>query len=188
MAEHCSIPWLSPPLDLSASPESVLDNIQARTKRRILEMATVIVSWFLYFYIFGLHGTCELIHCHIWYVVNETSVIRWNYGDPQLGSCKETIQGGNHFRYWVQNGPGGNRWSFLPSGLEYDVTDLILFELVVPFSWLYRMSCLSTVRLFSVFSPNLALIFFFSVSHDIIPNGYNLARLKHRILHGDLSC
>ncbi|KAF5317563.1 hypothetical protein D9619_013127 [Psilocybe cf. subviscida] len=40
--------------------------------------------------------------------LNETAVIRWNYGDPQLGSCTETIQGGNHFRYWVQNGPEAN--------------------------------------------------------------------------------
>ncbi|KIM40952.1 hypothetical protein M413DRAFT_445725 [Hebeloma cylindrosporum] len=39
---------------------------------------------------------------------NKTAVIRWNYGDAQLGACKETIQGGNHFRYWVQNGPAGN--------------------------------------------------------------------------------
>ncbi|KAF9533197.1 hypothetical protein CPB83DRAFT_942859 [Crepidotus variabilis] len=39
---------------------------------------------------------------------NETAVIRWNYGDPQLGSCKETVQGGNHFRYWVQDGPNTN--------------------------------------------------------------------------------
>jgi len=35
---------------------------------------------------------------------NETAVIRYNYGDPALGSCKESVQGGNHFRYWVQNG------------------------------------------------------------------------------------
>lgn len=41
--------------------------------------------------------------------VNETGVIRLNYGDAQLGACKETIQGGNHFRYWIQNGPQGNR-------------------------------------------------------------------------------
>ncbi|KAL0961222.1 hypothetical protein HGRIS_006189 [Hohenbuehelia grisea] len=40
--------------------------------------------------------------------LNETAVMRWNYGDPALGSCKETIMGGNHFRYWVQNGPSGN--------------------------------------------------------------------------------
>jgi len=39
---------------------------------------------------------------------NETAVIRYNYGDPALGTCQETIQGGNHFRYWVQNGPQRN--------------------------------------------------------------------------------
>lgn len=39
---------------------------------------------------------------------NETGVIRWAYGDPELGTCKETIQGGNHFRYWVQDGPSAN--------------------------------------------------------------------------------
>lgn len=37
--------------------------------------------------------------------LNETAVIRWDYGDPQLGTCRETIEGGAHFRYWVQNGP-----------------------------------------------------------------------------------
>ncbi|KIY69251.1 hypothetical protein CYLTODRAFT_420859 [Cylindrobasidium torrendii FP15055 ss-10] len=36
--------------------------------------------------------------------VNETAVIRYDYGDPQLGTCTETIKGGNHFRYWVQDG------------------------------------------------------------------------------------
>lgn len=42
-------------------------------------------------------------------LVNETAVIRWNYGDPQLGSCKETIEGGSHFRYWVQDGSKADR-------------------------------------------------------------------------------
>jgi len=40
--------------------------------------------------------------------LNETAVIRWDYGDPSLGTCKETIEGGNHFRYWVQDGSAGN--------------------------------------------------------------------------------
>lgn len=40
--------------------------------------------------------------------LNETATIRWDYGDPQLGTCKETIEGGDHFRYWVQNGPEAN--------------------------------------------------------------------------------
>uniref|UniRef100_A0A8H7XQU2 Uncharacterized protein n=2 Tax=Psilocybe cubensis TaxID=181762 RepID=A0A8H7XQU2_PSICU len=59
---------------------------------------------------------------------NETSVIRWNYGDPQLGSCKETIEGGNHFRYWVQDGPSANSGAIfmavsyeLPLNLGHDI-------------------------------------------------------------------
>ncbi|KAG6854545.1 hypothetical protein C0991_005457 [Blastosporella zonata] len=40
--------------------------------------------------------------------LNETAVIRWDYGDPQLGTCKETIQGGDHFRYWMQDGSEAN--------------------------------------------------------------------------------
>ncbi|KAF8876204.1 hypothetical protein CPB84DRAFT_1689262 [Gymnopilus junonius] len=69
--------------------------------------------------------------------LNETAVIRWDYGDPQLGTCQETIQGGNHFRYWIQNGPSGN------SG-----------------------------AIFMALSYELPI----SLQHDIIPNGYNLAR------------
>jgi len=40
--------------------------------------------------------------------LNETAVIRYDYGDPSLGTCKETVDGGNHFRYWVQNGSKAN--------------------------------------------------------------------------------
>ncbi|KAI0322381.1 hypothetical protein OF83DRAFT_799235 [Amylostereum chailletii] len=40
--------------------------------------------------------------------LNETAVIRWNYGDPSIGTCKESVIGGNHFRYWVQDGKNGN--------------------------------------------------------------------------------
>ncbi|KAF8895569.1 hypothetical protein BD779DRAFT_1434060 [Infundibulicybe gibba] len=59
---------------------------------------------------------------------NETSVIRWNYGDAALGACKETIQGGNHFRYWVQNGRSGNSGAIfmavsyeLPIAQQHDI-------------------------------------------------------------------
>ena len=45
---------------------------------------------------------------HPSFAENETAVIRYDYGDPSLGTCQETIQGGNHFRYWVQNGPQRN--------------------------------------------------------------------------------
>ncbi|CEL62673.1 hypothetical protein RSOLAG1IB_05029 [Rhizoctonia solani AG-1 IB] len=38
--------------------------------------------------------------------VNETAVMRYNYKDPYVGSCRETIEGGNHFRYWIQESTG----------------------------------------------------------------------------------
>ncbi|KAK0202164.1 hypothetical protein DFS33DRAFT_1444033 [Desarmillaria ectypa] len=41
-------------------------------------------------------------------LLNQTAVMRYNYGDPSVGTCTETVQGGNHFRYWVQNGDGAN--------------------------------------------------------------------------------
>lgn len=40
--------------------------------------------------------------------MNETAELRWDYGDPSLGTCEESIQGGDHFRYWVQNGKSAN--------------------------------------------------------------------------------
>ena len=58
---------------------------------------------------FLLHILCYPLYCS---TVNETSEIRWNYGDAQLGACKETVEGGTHFRYWIQNGPQGNRCVF----------------------------------------------------------------------------
>ncbi|KAJ3871612.1 hypothetical protein F5879DRAFT_430342 [Lentinula edodes] len=37
-------------------------------------------------------------------LINQTGVMRWDYGNVQTGTCEETIDGGNHFRYWIQNG------------------------------------------------------------------------------------
>ncbi|KAH8104647.1 hypothetical protein BXZ70DRAFT_921860 [Cristinia sonorae] len=54
--------------------------------------------------------------------LNETAVIRWNYGDPELGSCRETIEGGNHFRFWVQDGPEGKSGAiFLATSYEMPI-------------------------------------------------------------------
>ncbi|KAF8527345.1 hypothetical protein JB92DRAFT_2867069 [Gautieria morchelliformis] len=68
---------------------------------------------------------------------NETAVIRYNYGDPSLGSCKESVEGGNHFRYWVQDGPKANSGAIFMA---------VSYELPA------------------------------SSSHDLIFDGYNLAR------------
>lgn len=31
-------------------------------------------------------------------------VLRFNYYSPYVGTCRETFEGGNHFRWWKQNG------------------------------------------------------------------------------------
>lgn len=50
-----------------------------------------------------------LFHLDVfWSTVNQTAEIRWDYGNVQLGTCEETIEGGNHIRYWIQNGPDAN--------------------------------------------------------------------------------
>ncbi|WFD01557.1 hypothetical protein MOBT1_000225 [Malassezia obtusa] len=36
-------------------------------------------------------------------------VLRWNYGIPSVGTCRETIQGGNHFR-WDSDLYAGIEW------------------------------------------------------------------------------
>jgi hypothetical protein len=38
--------------------------------------------------------------------VTQNAELRWDFGDPYIGSCKETFQGGLHLRYWVQNNTG----------------------------------------------------------------------------------
>ncbi|KAJ7606554.1 hypothetical protein DFH06DRAFT_239516 [Mycena polygramma] len=54
--------------------------------------------------------------------VNETAVLRWDYGDPSLGTCTETIKGGNHFRYWVQNGKSADSGAiFLATSYEMPI-------------------------------------------------------------------
>ncbi|TFK52349.1 hypothetical protein OE88DRAFT_1657558 [Heliocybe sulcata] len=68
---------------------------------------------------------------------NETAVIRWDYGDPAFGTCTETVEGGNHFRYWVQDGPDKDSGAIFMA-LSYE-------------------------------KP-------IALGHDIIVNGYNLAR------------
>ena len=40
--------------------------------------------------------------------VNQTNEYRKDYGNPDVGSCLETLFGGNHLRYWHQTGPKAN--------------------------------------------------------------------------------
>lgn len=87
--------------------------------------------------------------------VNETAVMRLDYGDPTLGTCKETVEGGNHFRYWTQTGSEADRCAYLP----WSMTPFFQCFLVAPCLWLFRMSFRKHV------SPRLTLPFKLYVDH-----------------------
>ncbi|KAF8573539.1 hypothetical protein K439DRAFT_1665774 [Ramaria rubella] len=54
---------------------------------------------------------------------NEIKVIRQDYGLPSVGTGVESLIGGNHFRYWRQNGPLANSGAlFLAVSHEENVT------------------------------------------------------------------
>jgi len=56
--------------------------------------------------------------------LNQTAVIRWDYGNVEVGTCEETVEGGNHIRYWVQNGPDANSGAiFLAVSYEMPIAD-----------------------------------------------------------------
>ncbi|CCM03680.1 uncharacterized protein FIBRA_05824 [Fibroporia radiculosa] len=56
--------------------------------------------------------------------VNQTAEIRWDYGNPELGTCEETIEGGSHFRYWSQDGSQADSNAvFMASSYELPETD-----------------------------------------------------------------
>lgn len=50
--------------------------------------------------------------------VSQIGVLRWNFGNPYVGTCKQTFEGGLHFRYWKQNNTGA---LFLAASVEMDL-------------------------------------------------------------------
>lgn len=47
--------------------------------------------------------------------VNEEETLRWNFGNPYIGTCRETFEGGLHLRYWKQESTGAY---FMASSVE----------------------------------------------------------------------
>jgi hypothetical protein len=112
-------------------------------------------------------------------IENETAVIRWDYGDPTLGTCKESILGGNHFRYWPQDGGDEDRCASSSCRVSFDNADGAFLrmnnsDLVGPFSWPFRMNSLTHVGPQSLNLPCSFLTPETRVTafHDIIFNGY----------------
>ncbi|KAK0455489.1 uncharacterized protein EV420DRAFT_1272626 [Desarmillaria tabescens] len=56
--------------------------------------------------------------------VNETAVIRQDFNIPILGTCIESLTGGNHFRVFPQTGPAANSGAlFLAVSKEEDLSE-----------------------------------------------------------------
>ncbi|KAF8894914.1 hypothetical protein CPB84DRAFT_1782625 [Gymnopilus junonius] len=56
--------------------------------------------------------------------VNQTVELRQDFGDPDLGTCLESLIGGNHLRVFRQNGPLANSGAlFLAVSKEEDVEE-----------------------------------------------------------------
>jgi len=56
--------------------------------------------------------------------VNQTVELRQDFGDPVLGTCLESLNGGNHFRVFIQNGPQANSGAlFLAVSTEEDLSE-----------------------------------------------------------------
>ncbi|WVR07193.1 hypothetical protein IAU60_004234 [Kwoniella sp. DSM 27419] len=51
--------------------------------------------------------------------VTEVEELRYNYGNPYIGTCQETFDGGSHARYWIQNTTGAY---FLAASVEMDLS------------------------------------------------------------------
>ncbi|KAL7410455.1 hypothetical protein BDY24DRAFT_399883 [Mrakia frigida] len=51
-------------------------------------------------------------------ITNQTDELRFNFGDIYFGTCTETFNGGNHFRYWTQKTSGA---IFIAASIEMDL-------------------------------------------------------------------
>jgi hypothetical protein len=52
--------------------------------------------------------------------VTQDAELRWDFGDPYIGSCRETFDGGLHLRYWIQNTTGAY---FMAVSVEKSLSD-----------------------------------------------------------------
>ncbi|KAJ9477179.1 hypothetical protein PHBOTO_000847 [Pseudozyma hubeiensis] len=53
----------------------------------------------------------------------QTNIMRYNYKQGDGGTCIESLKGGNHFRYWIQNGTAANSGAiFIAASVELNAT------------------------------------------------------------------
>lgn len=53
----------------------------------------------------------------------QTNIMRYNYKQGDGGTCVESLKGGNHFRYWIQNGTAADSGAiFIAASVELNST------------------------------------------------------------------
>lgn len=53
----------------------------------------------------------------------QTNIMRYNYRQGDGGTCIESLKGGNHFRYWIQNGSAADSGAiFIAASVELNAT------------------------------------------------------------------
>ena len=53
----------------------------------------------------------------------QTNIMRYNYKQGDGGTCLESLKGGNHFRYWIQNGSAADSGAiFIAASVELNAT------------------------------------------------------------------
>ncbi|CCF53716.1 uncharacterized protein UHO2_00773 [Ustilago hordei] len=53
----------------------------------------------------------------------QTNIMRWNFKQGDGGTCLESLKGGNHFRYWIQNGTAADSGAiFIAASVELNAT------------------------------------------------------------------
>lgn len=53
----------------------------------------------------------------------QTNIMRYNYKQGDGGTCIESLKGGNHFRYWIQNGSAADSGAiFVAASVELNAT------------------------------------------------------------------
>lgn len=54
---------------------------------------------------------------------SQTNLMRYNYKQGDGGTCLESLNGGNHFRYWIQNGSAADSGAiFIAASVELNST------------------------------------------------------------------
>ena len=109
--------------------------------------------------------------------MNQTMELRNDYGNPDVGTCWESLAGGNHLRMWHQSGPQAHTNALFLAYVKQRV--FLIFDADF---WLVCVDSVSAEEVGRVLISPLVTLSDCSKlqnvfeGHTIAPNGYNVGR------------